>query len=59
MAVPKRKNQMIKQMMQNIKIMKRELSKEEKEKMERKNRPINEKEHQVRIQKLKEIGLIK
>jgi hypothetical protein len=59
MVVPKRKSQMIKQMMNNIKVMKRELSKEEKERVKGKERPIDEGEHKKRMKLLKQIGVLK
>jgi len=54
MTCPSRKNQMVKQLIQNKKIIKKEKQKEEKIIEEK----ITEKEHQKRIKKLKEIGLI-
>lgn len=54
-----RKKQMVKRMMENIKIMKRELSVEEKKKMEEQKQQVSAEEHQRRLKMLKEMGVLK
>lgn len=50
---------MVKRMMENIKIMKRELSIEEKKKMEEQKQQVSAEEHQRRLKMLKEMGVLK
>jgi len=59
MAIPSRKNQMIKQMIQSVKSIKRDRTLEDEKKIREKNKSIDEDEHKKRIDMLKNMGLLK
>lgn len=54
-----RKKQMVKQLIENKRAQLRKIVNEEKERMEEKAKEISEEEHQKRLQRLREIGLLK
>ncbi len=59
MAVMGRKKAMVKRMVENLRIQKKEWSEEEKKRIEEQKKPISEEEHRNRLEELKKIGLIK